>query len=184
MPTTDSTPEQEEYRSSQIPRFCLLLHENEPLRPSGTAPLIKSCLPDTLSFIWQRKEIDSEFLRLLDDPQYQPYLIFPADRPGTQHRAVNKLISSDRRPLFIIPDGTWKEVRKIVRKSPYLDQLPMLSLAPDSSTEYRLRRNPDRDHLCTSEIAELLLKPFQPKLSFALQQALQQFQFDYYQTQD
>ena len=162
-----------------LPLFCLLLHENEPLRPSATAPLIQTLLPETRTFIWRRREPDPELLQLLQSPDYNPYLIFPADRPDTSPRQVNRVEGSGR-PLFLIPDGTWKEVRKIVRKSPYLDLLPILSLQPGDTTRYTLRRNPDPQHLCTSEIAALLLAPYTITLTEKLNHALQEFQIDYY----
>ena len=43
------------------------------------------------------------------------------------------------------------------RKSPYLDQLPVLSLAPERISRYRLRRSKRDDHFCTSEVASLCL---------------------------
>lgn len=164
---------------AELPLFCLLLHENEPLRPSGTATLIQTLLPETKTFIWKRTEVAPELLQLLQDQHYEPYLIFPADRPATLARKV-KSVKGEKRPLFVIPDGTWKEVRKIVRKSSYLDQLPILNLAPEQTTRYKLRRNPDSDHLCTSEIASLLLQPYSVPLALQLDMNLQQFQQDYY----
>lgn len=163
-----------------LPLFCLLLHENEPLRPSATAPLIQALIPDTRTFIWQRREPDPELLQLLQNPDYDPYLVFPADRPATGPRQVHRAEGTGR-PLFLIPDGTWKEVRKIVRKSPYLDRLPILSLQPEYPTRYTLRRNPDAQHLCTSEIAALLLTPMAPLLAERLTTALEQFQQQYYE---
>jgi hypothetical protein len=43
------------------------------------------------------------------------------------------------------------------RKSPYLDQLPVLSLAPEQVSRYRLRRSRRDDHFCTCEVAALCL---------------------------
>ena len=44
-----------------------------------------------------------------------------------------------RRPLFILLDGTWADARKAFRKSPFLDRFPVLSLAPERLSRYRLR---------------------------------------------
>ena len=43
------------------------------------------------------------------------------------------------------------------RKSPYLDRLPVLSLASDQISRYTLRRSRRDDHFCTSEVAALCL---------------------------
>ena len=63
-----------------------------------------------------------------------------------------------KRPLFIVLDGTWAEARKMFRRSPYLDRLPVLSLQPDRTSQYKLRSSGRTDHLCTSEVAALCMK--------------------------
>ena len=62
-----------------------------------------------------------------------------------------------KRPLFILLDATWPEARKMFRKSPYLDKLPVLSLHPEQISNYKLRRSRRDDHFCTSEVASLCL---------------------------
>lgn len=137
--------------------LCLLLSEKEWQRETNTGHLIKALLPQTRLFTWQRNKPDPELIALLQNPDFDPYLIFPADRPELSHRSVSTVSKGNKRPLFLILDGTWKEARKIVRKSPYLDPLPLLSLAPQNLSRYSLRRNPDASHLCTAEIAIELL---------------------------
>ncbi|HSC84024.1 MAG TPA: DTW domain-containing protein, partial [Pseudomonas sp.] len=55
-------------------------------------------------------------------------------------------------------DATWSEARKMFRKSPYLDGLPVLSLQPEQLSRYRLRRSKYDEHLCTAEVAALCLE--------------------------
>jgi DTW domain-containing protein len=62
-----------------------------------------------------------------------------------------------KRPLFILLDGTWAEARKMFRRTPCLDHLPVLSLQPEQLSAYRLRRSRREDHFCTSEVAALCL---------------------------
>ncbi|MGP1681614.1 MAG: tRNA-uridine aminocarboxypropyltransferase, partial [Giesbergeria sp.] len=62
-----------------------------------------------------------------------------------------------KRPLFILLDATWPEARKMFRKSPYLNALPVLSLQSDQLSRYRLRRSNRSDHFCTAEVAALCL---------------------------
>jgi DTW domain-containing protein len=65
--------------------------------------------------------------------------------------------TNGKRPLFVLLDATWPEARKMFRKSPYLDHLPVLSLQPDQLSRYRLRRSRRDDHFCTSEVAALCM---------------------------
>ena len=61
------------------------------------------------------------------------------------------------KPLFILLDATWPEARKMFRKSPYLDHLPVLSLQTGQLSSYRLRRSTREEHLCTAEVAAACL---------------------------
>ncbi len=148
---------------------CLLMADIEPLKPSNTGWLIADVVADTFAFGWARTVVDPALLALLNDPQWQPYLVFPGEFVDPV-RVVTGLLprSTDvradvarqiqaKRPLFILLDATWPEARKMFRKSPYLNHLPVLSLQPDQLSRYRLRRSRRDDHFCTSEVAALCL---------------------------
>lgn len=146
--------------------ICLLMSEFEMLKPSNTGWLIADVVPDTMAFSWARTEVDPALLALLADPQWQPYVVFPgefvvAERVVTQLAAMAANATPTepaRRPLFILLDATWSEARKIFKKSPYLNHFPVLSLAPEQISRYRLRRSRRDDHFCTSEVAALCLE--------------------------
>jgi DTW domain-containing protein YfiP len=130
----------------------------EPLKPSNTGWLIADVVPDTFAFGWARTEVDPALLALLADPQWQPYVVFPGDFVEPE-RVVRTVQPPDagKRVLFILLDATWPEARKMFRKSPYLDKLPVLSLHPEQISNYKLRRSRRGDHFCTSEVASLCL---------------------------
>ena len=136
---------------------CLLMHDIEPLKPSNTGWLIADVVRDTFAFTWQRTGVDPRLLALLAVPQWQPLVIFPGEY--TESRRVVEQVEREnvKRPLFILLDATWTEARKMFRKSPYLDGLPVLSLRPEALSRYRLRRSTRSDHLCTAEVAALCL---------------------------
>ena len=142
---------------------CLLMADIEPLKPSNTGWLIADVVADTFAFGWARTETDPDLLVLLSDPQWQAYVVFPGEYVAPE-RVVHSVrqpeargVDAGRRPLFILLDATWSEARKMFRKSPYLDHLPVLSLKPDQMSRYKLRRSRRDDHFCTSEVAALCL---------------------------
>jgi DTW domain-containing protein len=151
---------------------CLIMADIEPLKPSNTGWLVADVVADTFAFGWARTEVDPALLALLADPQWQPYLVFPGEfvdagrvttqlLPGeAQDGRADKRderYSRDARPLFVLLDATWPEARKMFRKSPYLNHLPVLSLQSEQLSNYRLRRSTRDDHFCTSEVAALCL---------------------------
>ena len=138
--------------------MCLLMADIEALKPSNTGWLIADVVADTFAFAWARTEVDPALLSLLADPQWQPYVVFPgafAEPARVVHEVAST--STDARPLFILLDGTWDEARKMFRKSPYLQNFPVLSLQPEQLSRYTLRRAQSASHLCTAEVGALCL---------------------------
>ncbi|MDD5325711.1 MAG: DTW domain-containing protein [Polaromonas sp.] len=143
---------------------CLIMADIEPLKPSNTGWLIADVVADTFAFGWARTSVDPALLALLADPQWQPYLVFPGEYVAAG-RVVTELLPAAliggkqaKRPLFVLLDATWPEARKMFRKSPYLDRLPVLSLQSGQLSNYRLRRSRRGDHFCTSEVGALCLE--------------------------
>ncbi|MGE0097745.1 MAG: tRNA-uridine aminocarboxypropyltransferase [Hydrogenophaga sp.] len=145
---------------------CLVMGDIEALKPTNTGWLVADVVPDTWAFGWSRTAVDPGLLALLADPQWQPYVVFPAEFAAAA-RVVTAVLAdrsaptaqqNARKPLFVLLDGTWSEARKMFRKSPYLDHLPVLSLSPEHVvSNYRLRRSSCGGHFCTSEVAALCL---------------------------
>lgn len=133
------------------------MHDIEPLKPSNTGWLIADVVRDTFAFTWQRTDVDPRLLALLADPQWQPLVIFPGEYAESRRVVEQVERENAKRPLFVLLDATWTEARKMFRKSPYLDGLPVLSLRPEALSRYRLRRSTRSDHLCTAEVAALCL---------------------------
>ncbi|WNW11312.1 tRNA-uridine aminocarboxypropyltransferase [Pseudomonas sp. DTU_2021_1001937_2_SI_NGA_ILE_001] len=138
--------------------MCLLMYDTEPLKPTNTGWLIADIIEDTHAFGWSRIEVDERLLALLDDPQWQPYLVFPGEFVARERVVTRVEPAPGKRPLFILLDATWTEARKMFRKSPYLERFPVLSLEPEQISRYRLRRSRREDHFCTAEVAALCLE--------------------------
>lgn len=138
--------------------MCLVMYDVEALKPSNTGWLIADLIADTHAFGWQRTAVDSKLIELLQDPQWQPCVVFPGEYVAPERVITELPQASGKRPLFILLDATWSEARKMFRKSPYLDQLPVLSLQPEQLSRYRLRRSKRDEHLCTAEVAALCLE--------------------------
>ena len=139
--------------------ICLIMADIEPLKPSNTGWLVADAVADSFAFGWARTVVDPALLALLAAPQWQPVLVFPGEFVAPE-RVVTELPTDDtlaRRPLFVLLDATWPEARKMFRKSPYLDHLPVLSLQGEQISRYQLRRSRRNDHFCTSEVAALCL---------------------------
>ena len=143
--------------------FLLLMWDDEVLKPSNTGRLIADLIEDTHAFIWRRKELDPEIEALITSDKYQPFVVFPQDYAHPQQQVINQvpMLENGKRPLFILLDGSWREAKKMFRKSPYLEQFPVLSINLESQNErYRLRKANGDDRLATAEVAAHVLRSF------------------------
>lgn len=170
-----------EYRKSSHSSvgFALLMSDGEVLKPSNTGRLIADVIPNTFAFLWKRTEPDEALIALLNDKQWQPILVFPKEYAEPEQTvfdneapsfflAANKDRSDIKRickkPLFILLDASWREARRMFRKSPYLHSLPMLSFAADDpdneniQSRYQLREASKNSHLATAEVAAKTLR--------------------------
>jgi DTW domain-containing protein YfiP len=136
---------------------CLIMGDIEALKPSNTGWLIADVVADTFAFGWSRTEVDPALLALLADPQWQPYVVFPGEFVDPSRVVTDVVQQPGKRPLFVLLDATWPEARKMFRKSPYLNHLPVLSLQSEQISRYKLRRSRRDDHFCTSEVAALCM---------------------------
>ncbi|WP_240695227.1 tRNA-uridine aminocarboxypropyltransferase [Corallincola luteus] len=139
--------------------FVLLMYDDEVLKPSNTARLIADLVPDTHAFLWRRTEVDPALIALLQQPQWQPFVVFPGHYAEPE-RPVHELLPSlakGKRPLFIMLDGSWREACKMFRKSPYLDGYPLLSFSPEQASGYQIRKAAHSNQLATAEVAARVL---------------------------
>ncbi|KMV28955.1 tRNA-uridine aminocarboxypropyltransferase [Photobacterium swingsii] len=141
--------------------FVLLTHPNECRKATNTGELMMRTLPHCERVIWDRVNSPTALIEKLEDPAYQAWLLFPADdtHPATPFVAHSSSSTSiiTTTPLFVLLDATWQEARKMVRKSPWLANLPRLSLTPTALSQYQLRRNQQAGNLCTCETGIALL---------------------------
>jgi DTW domain-containing protein YfiP len=115
--------------------FLLLMYDTEVLKPSNTGKLIADLIPDTFAFLWSRTIQNDELLAVLNDEKWQPFVVFPKEYTDDSRQVYTQDVTCDKgkRPLFIMLDGSWREAKKMFRKSPYLDKFPIVSFDPKQS---------------------------------------------------
>ncbi len=144
----------------------LIVSQNEVFKPSNTGRLIADTVKETYVYQWSRTEPDPDMLDLLRDPHYFPVLIFPAETEEEHSRVLSDLsiIEPGKKPLLIFVDGSWREAKRIVRRSEYLADLPLVSIEPETVSNYVMRKSDNDQHLATAEVASLVLDKFNENL--------------------
>jgi len=147
--------------------FLLLMYDTEVLKPSNTGKLIADLVPDTYAFLWSRTEENVALQAILDDEQWQPFVVFPQAYAEDNREVHNTKVicSPNKRPLFIMLDGSWREAKKMFRKSPYLNKFPLVSFDPKLSkktfnyspvgddSRYTVRKTELEHQFSTAEVA-------------------------------
>jgi DTW domain-containing protein YfiP len=139
-------------------KIWILSTEKEFYRPSNTARLLNLINPNSTEiFLWERTKQPEKLIENINNEKYETYLLFPIEDDNekcikAEYKSTGKI------PAFILIDGTWKEARKILRKSDYLNNLPRISLEPNFKSQYDLRRGATEGNLCTIEAAIEVLK--------------------------
>lgn len=114
--------------------------------------------PDSTEiFLWERTKKPEQLLHKIRAEKYRVAVLFPADDQELENRRVT-IKPTAQVPAFIILDGTWKEARRILRKSDYLKELPLVSLVPNFASHYSLRKGAPQGNLCMVEAAIEVLR--------------------------
>lgn len=164
--------------------FLFLYHRDEVLKPSNTGKLVADLVEDTHAFIWSRTDPESELIKLLQANDRQPVVVFPATQ-AMAGQAISHVVPSveqGKKLLLIFLDGTWREARRIYRKSPYLHHYPLLSLQVDSQfrSKYGVRKANDNRHMATAEAAaQVMLAAGEHDNAALLQSWFELFSFNY-----
>lgn len=146
--------------------FLILMYDTEVLKPSNTGRLIADVIPDTHAFLWSRTVEEEALIAVINDEKYQPVVVFPKEYASDEHQVIEGSVSvnSDKTPLFIMLDGSWREAKKMFRKSPYLKGLPIFSFSPetlenmDINSRYHIRKASNSTQLATAEVAARVLE--------------------------
>ena len=132
-------------------RLVILMHASEAKKKSSTALLAREIFGPRCEI----RVVGSRSARLaLDDlvaPSASPYYPFPCD---SAPELTPQLAAELPRPLtLLIPDGSWRQARRIRRRNGQLHAVPSLRLAAGSPARYQLRRQSRACHVCTLEAA-------------------------------
>ena len=154
-------------------QVALILHESEQRRTSNTGYLATLMLPNSVL------RIHGEHGRKLDvrdwfEPTHRTFILFPHADARILDR---QLAEEDDRPIrLIVPDGTWRQARRMVRRVAGLAKTPRVALSDGLVSEYRLRKRRSTGGICTFEaITEALCLLEGPQLHAPLVRVLSRF---------
>ena len=143
-------------------RVLLLQHPSEVSHALNTARLAALGLTNAQLRVG---EVFDDLDELINVPGYQARLLFPGD--DAQVLPAHESAEASLPLLLVVPDGTWRKVRKLLHLNPVLAQLPRVTLPQGAVSRYRLRKAPGPGALSTLEAIVQALEILEAPTSFA-----------------
>ena len=127
-------------------RVVILQHPRERDVAIGTARMASLCLAQAEIHVGVEWGDHAPLARALSDPARPPILLYP----GPTARDI--LREPPPGPVtLVVVDGTWANVRTMVRDNPVLQTLPRYAFVAPEPSQYRIRREPDDAYVSTIE---------------------------------
>ncbi len=140
--------------SAVTTQLVLIIHYKELLTTTNTGRLAAAAWPHGKMIVrGLRKELnpaaDTEPLSDLVSPSRQPLLLFPS--PESVELTPEWASQFDRPFTLIVPDGSWRQAKRIGRREPTLAGIPHVKLTAGAPSKYHLRNEPNLESVCTIE---------------------------------
>jgi DTW domain-containing protein YfiP len=117
-------------------KIALVIHRHELLRSSNTGMLAVRALVNSELRV---RGAGRETLDLSDllSPDYRSLLYYPS---SDAIDLDSELVAADPRPIqLIVPDGTWRQARKIHSRQHELQEVPRVKISTTNHATYQLR---------------------------------------------
>ena len=133
-------------------KVCLVIHHRELSRSSNTGLLaIRALLNSEVRVRGEQREALD--LKDLLTAQYRSFLFYPSADAVELNEA---LVMQEARPIqLLVPDGTWRQARKINSRHPELRDLPRVKISTPNNSFFQLRPQSKPERMATLQaIAE------------------------------
>ncbi len=129
-------------------RVIILMHTAEEVLTTNTARLTAKALTNSEVRIRGRRDERMSFAGLTQ-PGQTSLLLYPSP---ISVELTPEFAAGLSGPLnLIVPDASWRQTKKFVRRDPGLAGIPHVRLPPGPLSEYRLRAQQSDQNLCTLE---------------------------------
>ena len=117
-------------------KICLIIHHRELSRSSNTGLLAVRALVNSEVRIRGEGRATLDLKDVLSS-QYRTFLFYPTNDAVELDKA---LVMQEHTPIqLIVPDGTWRQARKIHSRHPELKDLPRVKISTPNHSIYQLR---------------------------------------------
>lgn len=140
------------------------MHYKETKKKVASGRITHRSLSNSHLFVGEDFSDTTALNNLLQNPQYAP-AVLRLDKRSQDLLAWKQQFessNSQKTPLLIILDGTWRWANAIYTKSTNLHPLPSIRINPALRSEFIVRRQPHKNCLSTIEAALFVIENFSP----------------------
>lgn len=127
-------------------KISLIIHFNELYKNSNTGRLALHALPNSEMRIRGEKGKQLDLSDLLSD-NYEPILLFPSE--DAEELTSEFMLARKKKIQLIVPDGSWRQARKVNTRHPELNQLPRVKVLNPMEDTYQLRKESRENGMAT-----------------------------------
>ena len=136
-------------------KLSLIIYKKEAELSTNTAHVAYKILTNSEHFY--RGFIGEELSKtFVDHDNYHPIFLFPSE---DSTELTPELLSTIQKPVnLIVPDGTWRQAKKIYRRTPQFNLIQQVKITPKQTSIYPFRKQKFDEGLCTYEAIAHALK--------------------------
>lgn len=151
-------------------KFVILIHPIEFKRRIATGRMTHQCLVNSELIVGQNYSADAKVNHLLNDPRYQPMVLYPGAKSlNLTHASPEKktqFFDSEKIPLVFVIDGTWATARRMMRQSLNINGLPRFAFTPPGPSQFKVRKQPKADCYSTIEAVHQCIELMGARVAF------------------
>jgi DTW domain-containing protein len=127
-------------------KVCLVIHHRELSRSSNTGLLaIRALVNSEVRVRGERREALD--LKDLITSRYRSFLFYPS---GDALELNQALVMQEPTPIqLLVPDGTWRQARKLHSRHPELRDLPRVKISAPNHSTFQLRTQSKPERMAT-----------------------------------
>jgi DTW domain-containing protein YfiP len=131
----------------------IIMHRREVYRPSGTSRLARLALKNCDVYLRGHVDNPLDLEALFPDPESCLFMNL-SDRAAVLDASLVERRAFTR---LVVPDGSWRQARKMGRREPVLKRMQWVRLPDGLVSNYRLRRQPVSGGVATIEAIAMAL---------------------------
>jgi len=129
---------------------------------TNTARLAQNCIRPL--DLYDRGFIDGELNDEILKEDFQPVYLYPDESSVDIFNFKN----SSKPIQLIVPDGSWRQTKKIKRREPWLNNVPSVFIPGDYLSKFIVRKQKQLGYICTIEAINYALNALEDNFDLSL----------------